>query len=136
MLHKKSTSLKTPLLPAPKRPLPQLFPNRSRANLVALWTRTIQQVAPPKPPKVSLDDQFRLIISAFRNTARVLQSADVRRLRKSVQRRVRESNRKNRRRAARSADGATPSHGFIIRSHLWLSLPFWPPIRTGKLALK
>ena len=63
--------------------------------------------------EVSLDEQFRLItqrLQEHRAGASIL--ADVRRLQKSVQRHVRESNRKNRRRTARTADGAKRPPGF------------------------
>ena len=84
-------------------------------------------VAPPEPApepvqqqvtateEVSLDEQFRLITQRLQEHRAMGASilADVRRLQKSVQRHVRESNRKNRRRTARSADGAKrPPSGF------------------------
>ena len=85
-------------------------------------------VAPPEPEpvqqvvatetateEVSLDEQFRLITQRLQEHRALGASilADVRRLQKNVQRHVRESNRKNRRRAARSADGAKrPPSGF------------------------
>lgn len=85
-------------------------------------------VAPPEPEpvqqvvatetateEVSLDEQFRLITQRLQEHRAMGASilADVRKLQKSVQRHVRESNRKNRRRAARSADGAKrPPSGF------------------------
>ena len=65
--------------------------------------------------EISLDEQFRLITQRLQEHRAMGASilADVRRLQKGVQRHVRESTRKNRRRAARSADGAKrPPSGF------------------------
>ena len=83
-------------------------------------------VAPPEPTpepvqqvtateEVSLDEQFRLITQRLQEHRAMGASilADVRKLQKNVQRHVRESNKKNRRRAARSADGTKrPPSGF------------------------
>lgn len=73
----------------------------------------VQQVTASE--EVSLDEQFRLITQRLQEHRAMGASilADVRRLQKNVQRHVRESNKKNRRRAARSADGAKrPPSGF------------------------
>ena len=77
----------------------------------------VQQVVATETPteEVSVEQQFRDIltrIQEFRTLAASL-TADVRRLQKNVTRQVRESNRKNRRRVARGADGAKrPPSGF------------------------
>ena len=77
----------------------------------------VQQVVATETPteEVSVEQQFRDILTRipeFRTLAASL-TADVRRLQKNVARQVRESNKKNRRRAARSADGAKrPPSGF------------------------
>ena len=82
-------------------------------------------VTPPEPEpsqqvesvsdEVSVEQQFKDIltrIQEFRTLAQSL-TADVRRLQKNVARQVRESNRKNRKRAVRSADGSKrPPSGF------------------------
>ena len=119
--NKKSTSAKTAAKRArtPKKTAAAAAPEPAPEPVV---------VAPPEPEpvqqvvatetateEVSLDEQFRLITQRLQEHRAMGASilADVRRLQKSVQRHVRESNRKNRRRAARSADGAKrPPSGF------------------------
>ena len=120
--NKKSTSAKTTAAKrarTPKKTAAAAAPEPAPEPVV---------VAPPEPEpvqqvvatetateEVSPDEQFRLITQRLQEHRAMGASslADVRRLQKSVQRHVRESNRKNRRRAARSADGAKrPPSGF------------------------
>jgi upstream activation factor subunit UAF30 len=64
--------------------------------------------------EISLDEQFRLITQRLQEHRAMGASilADVRRLQKGVQRHVRESTRKNRRRAARTDGTKRPPSGF------------------------
>lgn len=120
---KKSTSAKksgaksarTPKKTVTSTPTPALEPEP--VVVAPPEPEPVQQVVATETPteEVSVEQQFRDILTRiqdFRTLAASL-TADVRRLQKNVARQVRESNRKNRRRVARSADGAKrPPSGF------------------------
>ena len=105
----KKTVTSTPA-PAPE-PVVVAPPEPEHVVAAAPEPETVQQTV---SEEVSIEQQFRDIatrIQEFRTLATSL-TADVKRLQKNVARQVRESNRKNRKRAARSTDSKRPPSGF------------------------